>query len=130
MSIPLPNPPYVPETPLEVARWFETLVRKVRGQVSTSGDAAATIPSASTYHGVTALSAPRTLTLPDASTAGTLTDGDELIVQDESGSAGAQTITIAAAGTDTINGGASVTITTAYGRRRLIRRGAGKWFSA
>jgi hypothetical protein len=56
-----------------------------------------------------------------------MTDGDEVVVQDESGSAGSQTITIAAGGTDTVYG--TATITSNYGRRRVIKRGSGKYYA-
>lgn len=127
MSIKFPPPPKNPLDLNEWALWYETLWQRVRGLVVTTGDAAATIGSGETYHGVTALTDARTLTLPPAND---LQDGDELIIQDESGAAGTYTITIARAGSDTINGATSVTITSNYGRRRLIKRGSGKWFSA
>lgn len=122
--------PAAPKNTVDVtqwSQWYEILWQRVRGLVVTTGDAAATIGSGETYHGVTALTAGRTLTLPSAND---LQDGDELIIQDESGSAGTHTITISRAGTDTINGGTSVTITSNYGRRVLIKRGSGKWYSA
>lgn len=125
MAIRFPQPPRDLKNEAEVSAWLENLWNKVRGSVVTTGDAAATIGSGETYHGVTALTAPRTLTLPLASN---MQDGDEIIIQDESGSAGAQTITIAAAGTDTLYG--ANTITAAYGRRRIIKRGTGKFYSA
>jgi hypothetical protein len=110
--------------------WFERLFRYVENTVlrgTTSGDAAATILPNQSYHGVTALTAGRTLTLPATSS---LEDNHLLIIQDESGSGGTHTITIQRAGSDTINGATNVTITSNYGRRTLIKSGAGKWFSA
>jgi len=127
MAIKFPPPPKNPLDLNEWALWYETLWRRVRGLVVTTGDAAATIGSGETYHGVTALTAGRILTLPPANS---LQDGDELIIQDESGAAGTHTITISRAGSDTINGSTSVTITSNYGRRRLIKRGSGAWYSA
>ncbi len=121
------NPPPKRGSETEWEQYAETTYRYIKGSVATSGDEAAVINAGSTYHGVTELSAPRTLTLPPASD---LSDGDEIVIQDESGGAGTYTLTITRAGTDTVNGTNSVTITTNYGRRRLIKRGAGKWFSS
>lgn len=113
------------DIPVEVDLWFEQLWYSVTPECSTSGDAAATIPSGSNYHGVTALSSPRTLTLPSSDK---LKDGQSLIIQDESGAAGTHTISFAAASGDNIYGG--TTITTNYGRRTCIKRGKGKWYCA
>ena len=76
--------------------WFDRLFKFIENTVLrsvTSGDAAATISSNQSYHGVTTLTAPRTITLPATSK---FEDGHFLLIQDESGSAGSQTITIAA----------------------------------
>lgn len=127
MNITLPSPPQQNEFSVEERTWRETLYRYVRPNCTTSGDAAASIPSSSTYHGVTALSAPRILTLPSSDQ---LRDGEQIIVQDESGDAGTHNITIARAGSDAINGSNSVDITTDYGRCVLIKRGSGNWYSA
>lgn len=124
MPISVPKPPQGKFDGLEWLRWAETMWRRVMGEVSTSGDAAHTLPAACTYHGVTALTAPRTLTLPSASF---LRDGDWIVIQDESGSAGTHNITIAASGSDTVSG--TVTISSNYGRRTIIKRGSGKFFS-
>lgn len=95
----------------------------------SSGDTAATIGLV-TYHGVTAIAAPRILTLPAVSaTPGSATQLFILTVKDESGSASVtNTIVITRAGSDTIDGAASVTINAAYGVVRLGTRGSGKWF--
>ncbi len=72
------------------------------------------------------LSASRTVTLPAASA---VHAGKEVIVIDASGTVTAtNTIVIARAGSDTIDGGSSSTITSAYGTRRLISDGSSKWF--
>jgi len=99
----------------------------VRASASSSGDADATIPSSSNYHGVTALTAGRTLTLFDVNL---LDDGEPFVVQDESGSAGTHNITIQRAGAQTINGTTSVTISSNYGRKTFFKRGDGKVFAA
>lgn len=127
MAEKLPKPPMISDSDLRWSQWFDRLWRKVVGKVITTGDAAATIGAAETYHGVTALTAGRNLTLPSAND---LRDGDQVVVQDESGAAGTHNITITRVGSDTINGGTSVSISTNYGRRVLIKRGFGKWFSA
>ncbi len=53
--------------------------------------------------------------------------GQRIVVQDASGAAGTNTITISPA-TGTINGGPNVQITTNYGRRTLIYSGS-EWLS-
>lgn len=126
MNTPLPFPPRSGDES-EFAMWFERLWRYARPECSTSGDADATIPTGSTYHGVTALTAGRTLTLPPADD---YAEGMALVIQDESGDAGTHDITIQRAGTNTVNGGTSVTISTDHGRKVLYRRGAGTWWAA
>jgi hypothetical protein len=71
------------------------------------------------------LSAPRTVTLPPATTVGA---GSEIIVQAGAGCTTTNTLSIARAGTDTINGSASsIAIGFAYGWRRLISDGTSNW---
>ena len=71
------------------------------------------------------LSASRTVTLPAAST---FKAGDVLTVMDKSGTCTAtNTIVIARAGADTIDGATSVTIAAAYGWRRFISDGVSQW---
>lgn len=109
--------------------WFRDLFERlkvVRGDVSTSGDENATISPNVYYHAVTALTAGRTLTLPATADC---EDGHTLTIQDESGAAGSFAITIQRAGSDTVNGSTSTSISSNYGRRVLIKRGTG-WFSA
>lgn len=124
MNIRLTRPPQQNASALEWQQWWERLWRLVLPSATTSGDAAATIPAGSTYHGVTALSAGRSLTLP--LTTGVV-DGQELVIQDESNAAAAHTITLLAGAGDTLKGPS--TITTNYGRRRLFKREA-TWYSA
>lgn len=56
----------------------------------------------------------------------------DVVVLDSTGNAGVQNITITAAGSNTIKGGASITIAAAYGARVLKHNGvagaSGKWF--
>ncbi len=124
MGIPFPPPPREKKDERQFEQWIETAWRYVRPSCTTSGDAPATIPDGATYHGVTALGAPRTITLPEAKT---MLDGESIVIQDESGLAGTHTITVAAAAGDTLNG--SVTIASNYGRRTVIKRGAALWYS-
>lgn len=124
MAIKLPGIPKVLKLDVELQRWLETMWEYVRPSVVTTGNTNASIGSGETYHGVTALTSGRTLTLPSASD---MQDGDIIIIQDESGSAGTHTITIQASGSDTVSG--TTTINTNYGRRTVIKRGTGKYFS-
>jgi hypothetical protein len=71
------------------------------------------------------MSASRAVNLVTAASYGT---GGLLTIADESGTAGAvNTIVVTANGADTINGGATATIITAYGVRTLISDGTSKW---
>ena len=73
----------------------------------------------------TALTAARVVTLPAASA---YPAGTALTVFDESGACSAtKTITLAPAGSDTIDGAASAVISSAYGFLALQSNGAGKW---
>jgi Major tropism determinant N-terminal domain len=72
-----------------------------------------------------ALTAARTVTLPASADYPT---GTPLTIFDESGSCSSVNIlTIAGAGTDTIDGAASASIATPYGYLALASNGAGKW---
>ena len=72
--------------------------------------------------------APTTITLP-ASAVTPNSDGSRRVVEvhDGKGDAATNNITINAAGTDTVNGGASVTIASNYGVLRLLDLGGGAW---
>lgn len=70
------------------------------------------------------MSASRALTLPPASAYGS----GFLTIADESGTVtGVNTIVVTRAGADTINGGTTSTIITAYGTRVLLCDGVSKW---
>jgi hypothetical protein len=74
----------------------------------------------------TALTAARAITLP-ASTGGYPT-GTRLVVIDESGACSTtKTLTVTAAGTDTIDGAASAVVNVPYGFIGVENNGAGKW---
>jgi hypothetical protein len=72
---------------------------------------------------VTSLTAPRTLTLPSASTAGA---GFLVVVKDESGAAATHNITVqrASASGQLVDGAAGQVISTNYGVMRLISTGS------
>lgn len=73
----------------------------------------------------TALTAARIVTLPAASAYPT---GTQLLVVDEAGACSTtNTITLARAGTDTINGAASFGLATAYGYVAVESNGTGRW---
>ena len=73
----------------------------------------------------TALTAARSVTLPAASA---YPAGTRLLVMDESGGCSPTvTITLSAAGSDTINGAAAGVLTVPYGLLALQSNGAGKW---
>jgi hypothetical protein len=73
----------------------------------------------------TAITAARTVTLPAAASYPT---GTRLLIFDESGSCSAtNVITVAAAGSDTIDGAASAIIPVAYGYLALESNSANKW---
>lgn len=88
-------------------------------------DADYTVVTNDRYVAYSSLSAIRTVTLPLASG---ISNGKEVIVADESGSAGLSTyINIVASGADTINGLTSVQIKAPYGTRRFTTNTLGKW---
>lgn len=74
---------------------------------------------------ITDTSSARTVTLPKASAAGR---GKVLIVKDESGAAGTNNITVDGYSTETIDGAATVAISTNSGSVRLYCTGAA-WFT-
>jgi len=121
MAINLPPPPREDSSPQQWQQWYESLWRKVNPAVAVTNDANDTISNGTTYQAVINLTAPRTLVLPASDD---LRDGDEIIVQDESGLAASHNITISRSGTDTVNGGTSVTISANYGRKTVVKRGS------
>ncbi len=88
-------------------------------------DANYTALSSDTLIAYTSLTATRTVTLPAANA---VNAGAKLVVIDESGSVTVtKAITVARAGTDTINGGTSYTISAAYGAVELESNGSNAW---
>ena len=94
-----------------------------RTQVS---DAAYAVLATDRTVAVTALTAPRVLTLPAASA---YPGGATLTVMDESGGCSAvNTLTVArASAADTVNGGASAVLASAFGYLALQSNGSNKW---
>jgi len=74
---------------------------------------------------VTDTTAVRTITLPAANA---VREGFAFSIKDEYGTAGTNNITIARAGSDTIDGATSALINTNYGSRDLYSDGISKWF--
>ena len=77
--------------------------------------------------GVTDTSATRTVTLATVLLTDT-PDARIVIVKDEGGAAGSNTLTIATEGSETIDGSSTVTITSNYGAVRLYSDGT-NWFT-
>jgi hypothetical protein len=76
--------------------------------------------------GVTSTAAARTVTLPAASA---VPFGKEIVVKDESGAAGTNNITVAAAGADNIDAGTTLAIAANYGVQRVYSNGATRWMT-
>ena len=87
-------------------------------------DAAYTASVNDVYIGFTALTAPRTVTLPAAAS---YPPGHALYIADESGNGGAYTITVAAAGSDTIAGAASIQMSFGYQKLTFHSNGSNLW---
>lgn len=84
-----------------------------------------TARSSDTYYGIASLSAPCQVTLPAVSS---FPRGKPLYVADESGACSSTlTITVFAAGSDTIAGQGSVTITAAYQKLVFHSNGSHLW---
>jgi hypothetical protein len=74
------------------------------------------------------LSAPRTVTLPDATTVASSTSAQLIEVKDETGNAATSNITIATTGGQTIDGASTAVINTAYGSITFYTNGT-NWFT-
>jgi hypothetical protein len=86
---------------------------------------AVTVANTDRFVGVTGTGV-RSVNLPAANTC--LAAGQEFVIQEVGGDAGA--ITINRASTDTINGATSISIATAYGRKTLFCNGSNAWFAS
>lgn len=95
-------------------------------EATSTGDANGTIVAADRSYYHTALSTARTDTLPAANA---LNAGQRLIIWDPRGVATASnTVTLARAGSDTINGGTSYTaLNVAYGMTECMSDGSSRW---
>ncbi len=101
---------------------LDEVITNTRAAVS---DTAYTILATDRMVAYTALSASRAVTLPASSAFPT---GTRLIVIDESGNCSVtKTLTLSAAGTDTIDGAASAVVNQSYGFIGLESDGAGHW---
>lgn len=97
----------------------------IGGVTRLIADAAATVAATDSALLYTSITAARAVTLPAANA---VPVGYRILVADQSGSAsGVNTITLNRAGADTINGGASAVINTAFGVKELVSDGASKW---
>jgi hypothetical protein len=106
---------WLPASGVEMATSFAVFRTATAASVSSAGQ---------TIIGVTSTAAPRTITLATAD----VVRGRVIIVKDESGGAGANNITIQGQGGETIDGQASVVITSNYGVVRLYSDGT-HWFT-
>jgi hypothetical protein len=92
------------------------------GRITEVADAAYTCPQNAGVILYTSLTASRTVTLP--SYVGLY--GKEIVVKDGAGTAGTHSIVIDGAGSETIEGSSSISITTNYGIKR-VKAAAGGW---
>ena len=95
-------------------------------QLTSVGDTNTTIAATSRVVGTTTtLTSARTWTLPAANA---VNAGQYLLVADYSGAInGANTLAVSRAGSDTINGGTSITITAVNGAYLFVSDGVSKW---
>ena len=97
----------------------------IGGTMQSVADANKTLLATDAGAIYTSISAARVVTLPLANS---VPIGKTLIVVDSSGSAsGVNTITLTRAGADTINGGTTSAIITAFGDREVMSDGVSKW---
>lgn len=91
----------------------------------TSSSTPVTVPAKGGFVRVVGAAGAKAVNLPALTSVKT---GTRVVVKDSAGNAASGTITITPNGTDTIDGAASVTITTNYGVVRLFATGsAGRW---
>jgi len=83
-------------------------------------DASVTLDRTARYVAVTALTAARTITLPDA----TVCANQQVTVKDEAGAAGTDHLTLATQASQTIDGASTATISADYGVAHLYSNGA------
>lgn len=97
-------------------------------QMTTNGDSNLSISATTrTVVTTTALTAARTWTLPAANA---LNAGQSLLIMDQAGAInGANTISVVRSGSDTLNGGTSISILSQYAGALLVSDGVSKWTS-
>jgi hypothetical protein len=101
---------------------LDEVVTNTRASV---GDAAYAVQASDRMVAYSALTAARTVTLPASSAFPT---GTRLLIVDETGNCSVtKTVTVAAAGTDTIDGAASAIVNIAYGFIGLESNQSGRW---
>jgi hypothetical protein len=98
-------------------------IQRTRGSIANADYTAKAHDSLIVYG---SLSTAHQVTLPAASTVAV---GQEMVIKDEAGTAGTNTITVAVASSGTIDGAASKTITTNYGSLKVYSNGT-QWFTA
>lgn len=106
--------------------WLPIAADETAALKRVTATGSAIIAATTTVHGVSATAA-TTQTLPAASA---VPAGRVLTVKDEGGNAATNSITIARAGSDTVDGGTSAVISSNYGVARLYSDGVSKWFLA
>lgn len=106
----------------------ETVLAELRADRTTFANADYTVLATDRYVAQTGtLSAARTVTLPAASG---VPAGWRVTVADESGTVtAANSITVQRAGSDTLNGGTSVTLTSPHEWREFVSDGTSRWTS-
>lgn len=105
--------------------YFDSLYRTVQRVTFSNAAYVITATTDAVVSQIGTMSAPRTVTLPAANS---VPAGTEIIVMDSSGTVtSTNTIVITRAGSDTINGATTDTISTAYGWRRLVSDGSSQW---
>lgn len=132
-SVSTTDPSELPTVPLTKGGTGQTSAAGARGSSGINiesytgvGDVAYTILSTDNVVGTTAaFTAARTWTLPAANS---VNPGHKLLIADFIGGVTASnTLTISRAGTDTINGGSTVVLSSGYGGYYLVSDGTSKW---
>jgi hypothetical protein len=103
---------YIPSTP----------ANNGRQSITTNTTLTSSSPK---YIGVNTVGATTNITLPAANV---VAEGFIFVINDEIGVAGSFTITITRAGSDTIEGSTTKTITTNLGSLRIYSNGVDQWF--
>ena len=108
------------------ATFSGVVVSGPRTRTRAAKTAAYTITASNDLIAYTAIAAARVVTLPAANA---VAAGQVFSVKDEAGAANAFNLTITPAGTDTIDGAASLVISANYGKATFYSDGVSKWFT-